>query len=99
MVMKRLSRALLFGALLLTVGTRLRGQSTAGPSGHWEGAIKLPESQVVIEVDLASDGTEPLAGTVTSPSQGMKAFPLSGVAVEGSSIRFQLRGAAGERLF
>ena len=89
--MKRLSRALLFGALLLTVGTRLRGQSTADPSGHWEGAIKLPESQVVIEVDLAIDGTEPLAGTVTIPSQGMKAFPLSGVAVEGSSIRFQLR--------
>jgi len=97
--MKRSSRALVVVFALCTVATPLRAQSVADPSGHWEGAVQLPGSPVGIEVDLASNGAEPLAGTVTIPSQGMNGFPLSGVAAEGSSIRFQLRGVVGERLF
>jgi uncharacterized protein len=85
--------------LTLLVGERAASpQSTAGPAGHWEGKIDVLGPALNIEVDLAPKG-EKWEGTITIPSQNLKGFPLSAVAVEGSSVSFALKGVPGDPQF
>jgi hypothetical protein len=55
--------------------------------------------EVKIEVDLTKNSKGELAGTFGNPTQNLKGLPLSNCAVEGRSVRFQIKGAPGERTF
>ena len=74
-----------------------RPQAT-GPAGHWEGAIKLPDQELRIEVDLAPAG-ESWEGTISIPVQGLKGFPLSNVTVKGDTVTFAMKGVPGDPQF
>ena len=73
-------------------------QAPAGPSGHWEGAIKVPAQDLQIELDLAKTGDK-WEGTISIPAQGVKSLPLAGVAVTGEAVTFAIGGVPGEPTF
>jgi hypothetical protein len=73
-------------------------QTQAGPSGHWEGAIKVPAQDLQIEVDLAKTGDK-WEGTISIPAQGVKNLPLAGLAVTGETVTFAIGGVPGEPTF
>jgi hypothetical protein len=64
---------------------------TADPSGHWEGAIDAPSGEVHVAIDVALDDAGKLMGTFSNPSQHLNGFPLWNVAVEGQSVRLELK--------
>ena len=68
-------------------------------AGHWEGAVQTPESPISVEIDLAKNSQGRLIGTLGNPSQNLKGLVLSDIAVDGKSIRFQVKGTPGERAF
>jgi len=72
---------------------------TPGASGHWEGAIKLPDKELNIQVDLARNDKGEWMGTIAIPQQNLKEFPLSNVAVNGKSVKFAMKGPPGDPAF
>lgn len=83
-------------SVLATVGPL--GAQVVDPSGHWEGAIEAPGQPLVVIVDLEeSDGT--WSGTIDIPAQGASDLPLTGVSVDGETVRFTINGVPGEPTF
>ncbi len=81
----------------LAVVTPLNAQ-TVDAAGHWEGSIEAPGQPLVVMVDLEeSDGT--WSGTIDIPAQGAADLPLSGVSVDGETVRFTINGVPGEPTF
>jgi hypothetical protein len=76
----------------------LLAQSTADGSGHWEGAIQLPDNKLEIVVDLANEGGKWI-GAITVPAQKLNAFPLGDISVQGTSVRFAMKGIPGDPVF
>jgi hypothetical protein len=74
------------------------GQPAVGPSGHWEGTLQVPGQELKIEIDLAQAGDK-WDGQISIPAQGMKAFPLSAITVQGDTVSFALKGLPGEPQF
>ena len=92
--------ALLLAGLLHSTASSLLAQTAADPSGHWEGTIQASGLNVPVEIDLAKNSKGELAGTFGQPAQHMKGLPLAGVAVNGRSVSFQIKGSApGDRAF
>ena len=87
----------LVAALCMSPGIAV-AQAPAGPSGHWEGAIKVPAQDLQIELDLAKAGDK-WEGTISIPAQGVKNLPLAGVAVTGEAVTFAIGGIPGEPTF
>ncbi|MGZ5444940.1 MAG: hypothetical protein ACXW5J_25090 [Thermoanaerobaculia bacterium] len=50
---------------------------------------------VVIAVDLAKSAQAALVGTFDNPARQVRAFPLSNVAVDGTSVTFEIRASGG----
>jgi hypothetical protein len=73
-------------------------QTSAGPSGHWEGAIQVPAQEIRIELDLSGTGGK-WEGTITIPAQGLKGLPLSALTVSGETVSFAIGGIPGEPTF
>jgi hypothetical protein len=73
--MKTGHRTLLVAAAVLSTTSFLRAQSPADPSGHWQGAIRMPNQAIAIEVDLdrntTGGGTE---GLFRRQHQGLSAL-------------------------
>jgi len=93
------SISLIVSGLLLFVTSSGLAQAPADPSGHWVGAVLVPNMEVVIEIDIAKDGSS-FSGTFASPDQKLRGLPLAGISAAGREIAFQVRGsAAGERQF
>lgn len=61
------------------------------PTGHWEGAIHTPAEDLVVAVDIAVDESGKLAGTFSNPSQQLKDFPFWNVAVDGRSLKLEIK--------
>ena len=76
--------------LILFCAASLRAQS-----GHWEGSIHTPATDVLIEVDLARDAAGALAGTFGNAAQNVHGFPLSNVAANGTSVAFEIKANGG----
>ncbi len=91
-----------FGAVLaslLSVSVpAAAGAAPGDPSGHWEGAIQLPSGDLNVRVDLANDGGV-WSGTVDIPQQGAKGLALENVSVEGTAVRFSIKGIPGTPTF
>ena len=81
--------------MLLSPLPFLRAQAAADPSGHWEGAIHAPFGEVNIEVDLAKNGAGAFVGTYGNPNDNLKGFPLANIAIEGRSVRMELKANGG----
>ena len=88
--MKPPLRTSLIVALLLSLASA-HAQQPADPSGHWEGAIQTPDRNVNIEVDLAKNAGDQLAGTISIPEQDVKGLPFQKVTVDGRSVAFVAR--------
>jgi hypothetical protein len=72
---------------------------TAAGAGHWQGSIAAPGQDLAIEVDLAQNPKGEWTGSIDIPPQGLKGFPLSGVAVKGNSVTFAMKGVPGDPKF
>lgn len=71
---------------------------TVDAAGHWEGSIETPGQALVVLVDLAeTDGA--WSGTIDIPAQGADGLPLSGVSVDGETVKFTIQGVPGEPTF
>ncbi len=99
MSMHLFRRLLPLAAALLFSVPSLGAQVAADPSGHWEGAIQVPDREVRIEVDLSKSAKGDLAGTFGNPARNVKGLPLANVAVDGKSIRFLLKVNSGGGAF
>ena len=86
-------------ASLFFVPVSSSAQTEVNPSGHWEGTVQAPEMETKIELDLGRDAAGGLMGTFTQPGERVTGLPLSDFALEGTSIRFQIKGKRGERAF
>jgi hypothetical protein len=87
--MKTGHRTLLVAAALLGTATLLRAQGPADPSGHWQGAIHMPNQAIDIEVDLARNTNGDTKGAFSGVS--IKGYPLSDVVIDGAALTFKLK--------
>nr|MCU0254751.1 beta-lactamase family protein [Acidobacteriota bacterium] len=83
-------------ALSLAAGAAV---PTAGPAGHWEGAIELPGTELGVVVDLAPGPGGAWRGEIDIPLQGAKDLALADVTVEGDAISFAIAGVPGAPTF
>ncbi len=91
--------SLIVSGLLLLVPSTALAQAPADPSGHWVGAVLVPNMDVGVEIDIAKEGSA-FSGTFASPDQKLRGLPLAGISATGREITFQVRGSApGERAF
>jgi hypothetical protein len=68
-------------------------------SGHWTGVLETPTQPLDVEVDL-KPGTPPAwLGTISIPAQNLKAFPLSQIEVQGTSVSFVMANVPGTPTF
>jgi len=88
--MQRSHRIIVAAAFGLASVSPLRAQTTADPSGHWQGELQAPGMAVAFEVDFVKNGGG-YAGAVSIPSQKLKGLPLTKVTVDGRSIAFEAR--------
>lgn len=88
--MDLLRRTFLPAAVFLVSASLLHAQTAADPSGHWTGSIQGPETEIIIEVDLAKNGKGGIEGTLNFPIPKVK-LPLLEVAVQGRSVSFRSR--------
>ena len=82
-------RSLLVAASLLFLTPHLGAQHAVDPSGHWEGAIHVPNMEVSVQVDLATSAGGDRVATFTGVN--IAGYPLSDVIVEGTTVRFLLK--------
>lgn len=68
------------------------------PAGHWEGAITLPGTELVIRVELEKSADE-WSGFIDIPAQGLRGFKLGEVAVKDSAVSFVMPGIPGDPKF
>ena len=83
----------------MLLATLLFAQTPVDPTGHWEGLVQVPDSQITIEIDLVRDANGHLAGAFAQPGENLRGLPLAGFSAEGNTLRFQIKGKAGERVF
>ena len=72
---------------------------TPSAAGHWTGVLETPAQPLDVEVDL-KPGTPPAwVGTISIPAQNLKAFPLSSIDVQGTSVSFVMANVPGTPTF
>jgi hypothetical protein len=97
--MKFLARIIPLAVLSLVATAPAPAQPGSEASGHWEGAIQVPDGDLKIEVDLAKNEKGLWIGTISIAAQNLKAFPLANVAVEAKSVGFAIKGIPGDPTF
>jgi hypothetical protein len=61
-----------------------------GPAGHWDGAIKVPDREVAISVDLAKDDKGTWIGSFAQKGQNIQNVPLDDVRIADKSVNFRI---------
>ena len=82
-LLSRIVGTALVAAAVLGTTTFLHAQGPADPSGHWQGAIHVPNQEIAIEVDLARNSTGDTRGTFSGVN--IKGYPLSDIAIDGAA--------------
>jgi CubicO group peptidase (beta-lactamase class C family) len=95
---RRLLLAVLIFAALAAAGYAL-APPAQDPAGHWEGAIELPGTKLVVSVDLAKQPDGTWKGDISIPAQGAKDLALGGIKVEGADVAFAITGIPGDPTF
>jgi hypothetical protein len=83
-------RTLLLAALLMASASRFHAQSPAGPSGHWEGTIQMPDRELTFDLDMVNNNQGEIGGTIHVSGGNGPGFPVK-VAVRDRSIDFHAR--------
>src|SRR5689334_7545640 len=83
---------------LLAVPATARAQSV-DPSGHWEGAITIPGSEIPFQVDLSKHAQGKLVATFSRPENNLKGLPLANVSLDGRAITFELTVDGGVKFY
>ena len=83
---------------LLATATTVRAQGI-DPSGHWEGAITIPGSEIPFQVDLSRNAQGGLVATYSRPENNLKGLPLANVVLDGRAITFELTVDGGVRFY
>ena len=76
-----------------------RAQSTSDVSGHWEGAVNLPNFQLPLAIDIAHGESGRFVGTLTNDAEGIAGLPLKTVTLEGRHVQFVIASASGAQEF
>lgn len=85
----RLSHRMLSLAVALAFFAPLpRALAAAGPSGHWEGKIRMPERELGFAVDLAQGPTGAWTGSLTIQGAAAVDVPLTDISVKETTVRF-----------
>ena len=95
----RSASAVLFVALLLTVFSFIQAAPAQDLAGHWEGAIELPGTKLVVDIDFAKQADGTWKGDISIPLQSAKDLPLAGIKAEGASVVFVISGVPGDPTF
>lgn len=82
-------------AALLLSPARLLYAQTVDPAGHYEGTVSSPAGEMTLEIDLSRTANGQLAGTLTIPTQKLRGFPLTNVAVKGKDVSFDIATSGG----
>ncbi len=83
---------LLLAALLLLSAPFLLAQTAVDPSGHWEGAVQVPNKELKIEIDLAKKNSKgELSGTFGNPAGSIEGLSACDGGRRGRSVRFVLK--------
>ena len=67
-------------------------------SGHWEGAITIVGTDLVIKTDFRRTG-DSLGGTIDIPQQNAFGLPLKNIQAAGDKIHFELAAGPGLAIF
>ena len=65
----------------------------------WEGAINTPGTGLAVVVSLTRQADGSWKGTIDIPAQGAQGLPLTGIAVQGTSVAFEIAGVPGKPSF
>lgn len=79
---------LLLATLLAAFVPGPRLQAAAGPSGHWEGKIQIPEREIAFAVDLTQSATGAWIGSLTIKGATAVDVPLTEISVKDVTVRF-----------
>jgi len=71
------------------LASSLRAQGATDPSGHWQGAIHIPNQEIGIELDLAKKPNGDAVATFTGVN--ITGFPLSDIVFDGAAVSFKLK--------
>jgi CubicO group peptidase (beta-lactamase class C family) len=95
--LRRMATAFLF-SLFCLMSAPARAQQ-AQLTGHWEGAIKLPNGALNFSVDFTAATDGKLSAAITIPQQGAKDLPLSEVGFNSGDVTFAIPGIPGDPKF
>jgi hypothetical protein len=82
-------------ATLLGLVPALAFGAAPTPEGRWEGVVRIPGRELPVVVDLQPAHEGSWAGSIIVPGLGVKGAALSGIAVDGSDLRFAIAQALG----
>ncbi len=85
--------------LLLQTSILALAQDRQSAQGHWEGIITLADRELAITFDIDRDDSGAWSATIDVPSQGFRFYPLSQVAVDGSTLSFAVPVLPGDPVF
>src|ERR1043165_7605453 len=93
--MSRSRLAVVLPFLAMVSAAVSNAQSAVDPSGHWEGAVEVPNKPFGLIVDLAKRPKGDIIGTFAAVGSDTKGLPLSDVSVDGTTIRFRIKSSDG----
>jgi len=87
-----MSRSRFAASVAVAIACSARGLNAQSPvDGRWEGAVEVPSKPVGLVIDLAKRNGR-MIGTFSAATSDTRGLPLAEVSVEGTAIRFLIRG-------
>ena len=83
-------RTLLLAAVFLASASWFLAQPPADPSGHWEGAVRMPDRELTFALDLVKNGTGQIDGNIHVPAGKAPGIPVK-VTLKDGLVDFHAR--------
>jgi hypothetical protein len=83
--------------MILIVAAALPCRAEDVISGRWEGIAQIPDSELIVVVDLAQENGA-WVGSIIIPGLGLKDTPLTDIKVQPPDVNFAMKGALGIQL-
>lgn len=96
----RMGRINVYALIVLILGGNflVAAGSESPAAGHWEGSLKLPNTELQIRLDFESTNTG-MSGSIDIPAQGMRGYKLADIEATSDHIKFALPGIPGDPRF
>src|SRR5262245_15076818 len=85
--------------LLIAVAAATPAVVAPDAAGRWQGTIHVPGIEVEAVVDLARNDGKTWIGSMLAPALSLPGTPVSELSVEGTQVRFSLKGVLGDPRF